>query len=118
MSFQPIILAELTRGRKLDQGNAQPGSLGADFGRLGIKLWDEVTAADPDNRARHSSLEVLNQWRNAIAHQDFDPRELGGTTTLRLAQVREWRAACNRLAESFDEVTRRYLQSMGGQSPW
>ena len=33
---------EFTRERKLDRGNANPGNLGADFGRLGIEFWDEV----------------------------------------------------------------------------
>src|SRR5881275_1872749 len=48
-----IIKSELTRGRKLDSSNAQPKSLGEDFKRLGIDLWDEVYKLDPLNKARN-----------------------------------------------------------------
>jgi hypothetical protein len=33
--LQQLLRTELTRGRHLDRGNAQPSSLGADFRRLG-----------------------------------------------------------------------------------
>src|SRR5262249_4886215 len=38
----PLVRAEFVRGRQIDRGNAQPGSIGADFGRLGIDFWVEV----------------------------------------------------------------------------
>jgi len=113
-----VVRDEFTRGRQLDRGNAQPGSLGADFGRLGNNFWAEVDALNPRGAASKAMLEALNRWRNAIAHQDFDPDQLGGTTTLKLAQVRHWRAMCGRLARDFDEVMRRHLQAMTGSSPW
>src|SRR6266566_2436691 len=40
--LRPILRGELTRGRSLDRGNAQPGSIGSDFGRLGIDFWPTV----------------------------------------------------------------------------
>lgn len=110
--------SEFTWGRQLDRGNAQPGSIGADFRRLGINFWTEVESYSADTGAWKSALEELNSWRNAIAHQDFDPAKLGGTTTLRLAWVRRWRAVCHRLARAFDEVMRRYLENVSGASPW
>jgi RiboL-PSP-HEPN len=113
-----IIKSELTRGRKLDSGNAQPGSLGEDFKRLGIDLWDEVYKLDPLNRARNQMLENLNKWRNAIVHQTLDPSRLGGTTVLRLNEVRRWRVTCERLATSFDEALRAHLLGLTGTSPW
>jgi hypothetical protein len=116
--LRPILRAELTRGRQLDRGNAQPSSLGADFGRLGIRFWHEVDHHDPKNATRRGHLGLLNDWRNAIAHQDFDPAQLGGTTTLHLARVRRWRVSCRRLAVSFDEVMRVHLQALTGTSPW
>jgi hypothetical protein len=70
------------------------------------------------NRDRRIALEHLNDWRNAIAHQDFDPARLGGATTLRLVQVRRWRGACRALARAFDEVMRRRLETLTGTSPW
>ena len=117
VSFQTLFRAELMRNRQLKRGNAQPDSIREDFGRLGIDLWTEVSKADQRNRKRRAILDELNKWRNAIAHQDFDPAELGGAT-LRIVQVRQWRAACDRLAEAFDEVMRRHLQTLTGTSPW
>jgi hypothetical protein len=114
----PLVLAEFTRGRQLDRGNAQPGSLGADFSRLGIDFWAEVDRHSPRNAMRRASLDALNGWRNAIAHQDFDPARLGGTTTLGLAQVRLWRTACQHLVQSFDEVMRSHLKALTGTLPW
>ena len=97
-NLRPIVRAELTRERKLDKGNASPGNLGEDFGRLGIEFWDEVKKLSPRNSARNKSLEMLNLWRNAIAHQHFNPSKLG-STKLGLAQVRKWRNACKGLAQ-------------------
>jgi hypothetical protein len=117
-ALQPIVRAEFTRNRQLDRGNAQPGSLGSDFGRLGVDFWTQVDGHDVGNPDRKTLLEELNSWRNAIVHQDFDPAKLGGTTTLHLTRVRRWRRACEQLARSFDEVMRRHVQSLIGGSPW
>jgi hypothetical protein len=117
-AVQPLVRDEFTRNRQLDRGNAQPSSLGADFHRLGIDLLAEVKTYDPKNATRMKLLEGLNYWRNAIAHQDFDKTRLGGTTILRPKRVKQWRGACNRLARGFDEVLRRYLQTLTGPSPW
>ena len=116
-ALELMIQAELTRGRQLDRGNAHPASLGADFGRLGISFWVEVESSNPRNKARRHALDLLNNWRNAIVHQDFDPGKLGGTT-LGLAQVQQWRVACQRLARAFDGVMYRYLRGLTGVSPW
>src|SRR5262249_14816056 len=108
----------LTLNRLLDRGNAHPGSLESDFSRLGISFWVDVESYNPRNTARKAMLEMLNRWRNAIVHQDFDPNKLGGTMILRLAQVRQWRTACHRLARSFDALLRRHVQTRTGTSPW
>jgi RiboL-PSP-HEPN len=108
----------LVQNRKLKIGNPNPGNIGEDFNRFGLSFWDEVKNLDPRNQARQNRLEELNTWRNAIAHQDFDPARLGGTTALRLHQVREWRNACNQLANAFDEVLRSHLEVVNGVSPW
>jgi hypothetical protein len=116
-SMRPIVRAEFTRERKLDRGNANPGSLGQDFGRLGIDFWDEVKKLSARNSARNQALEMLNSWRNAIAHQDFDPAKLG-SSKLGLAQVRKWRVACECLARAFDRVMRIHIRSVTGKMPW
>jgi hypothetical protein len=113
-----LLRLELSRGRQLDRGNAQPSSLGADFGRLGISFWKAVHAHDPASVAWQNDLELLNEWRNAIAHQDFTSPTLGGTINLRFSQVRPWRSSCGRLARTIDEVMRHHLQTLTGSSPW
>jgi hypothetical protein len=112
-----VIQAEFTWGRQLDRGNARPDSLAADFGRFGLALWTEVVVLNPRNVARRGLLEELNTWRNAIAHQQFDPVRLGGTNVLRLSRVRRWRAACHGLARAL-EVMRRAIHRLSGVSPW
>jgi hypothetical protein len=115
--IRSIVGSELTRDRKLDRGNANPGNLGDDFKRLGIeKFWDTVQSLDPRNQKRQKLLNALNEWRNAIAHQNFNPVKLG--PAFQLDQVKRWRRACRQLARSFDEVTRNHLQTLTGTSPW
>jgi predicted Rdx family selenoprotein len=117
-AFRLRLHAELLWNRKLDRGNPNPSNLGADFARLGVNLWSAVEVSDARNPVRKAQLEELNLWRNAIAHQDFDPALLGRSGTLTLARVRAWRGVCNGLAESFDEVMRLFLLGLTGMSPW
>ncbi len=118
VEWQTAVEADFNGFRKLDRGNPTPGNIGADFDRLGFSFWDAVAADDARNHQRQAYLEELNRWRNAIAHQDFDLRTLGGSSVLRLNQVRAWRSACDALARSFDNVMRAYLQIRLGRFPW
>jgi hypothetical protein len=113
-----LVQARFTEGRQLDNKNAQPGSLGSDLGLLGIKLWDEVDKLDVGNKNRRGELEILNKWRNAIAHQNFEAVSPGVAPNLSLKQVRHWRSVCGRLARSLDEVMRIHLQSLTPTPPW
>jgi hypothetical protein len=109
----------LLLGRKRDRGNPNPGNVGADYEWFGIAFWVTVTSHRPQNAGRRATLEVLNEWRNAIAHQDFTAGMLrGGRASLALAQVQSGRRACEGLADSFDEVMRLHLQGLTGTSPW
>jgi hypothetical protein len=118
----PVLLRTASRNaivlnRKLNQGNPNPGNLGSDFNRFGLVFWDEVRNLDVRNQARQNSLEELNVWRNAIAHQDFNPAVLGGGA-LRIGVVRRWRRACDSLATAFDEIMRQHVASVVGTSSW
>jgi HEPN superfamily RiboL-PSP-like protein len=103
---------------RLKTGNPNPGNIGDDYNRFGLSFWDEVKNLDIHNQARRGQLDELNLWRNAIAHQDFDPAKLGRTTVLRLQRVRKWRRACDQLANAFEEVMRSHLHAVNGSSPW
>lgn len=118
ISLRGILRAEFTLNRKLDHGNPNPGNIGSDFNRLGTAFWPSVRALDRRNNNRIGHLEDLNSWRNAIAHQSFDPSRLGGTISLRLAMVRQWRGACEQLAIVFDGVVRDHIFKISGAYPW
>jgi hypothetical protein len=117
--FRAAMREELLWNRQLDTKNANQGTIGGDFGRLGmLGLWTQVDGVFASNSRRRQWLEELNSWRNAIAHQSFDPSLLGGTTHLRLARVQRWRRGCDKLARSLDRVLRAYIQSVTGNNPW
>lgn len=117
-SLHAVLRAEFTLHRKLDRGNPNPGNIGSDFNRLGMMFWAQVRAQSRWNQVRISHLEDLNNWRNAIAHHDFDPGQLGGTISLRLAMVRRWRKACESLAAVFDFIIGNHIAQMTGSQPW
>ncbi len=117
-TIQLILREELFRDRKLDRGNPNKGNIGADFNRLGVNFWSDVKALDRRNEQRAQRLEELNVWRNAIAHQDFDPAKLGGSTALVLAKIRCWRSACESLAPAFDVVMAKHIELTIGTKPW
>jgi HEPN superfamily RiboL-PSP-like protein len=113
-----IFRRQMTTGRKLDAGNPNPGNIGSDFGRLGFDFWPALINVNPVSSTRRKALETLMTWRNAIAHQDFDPNRLGGRTQLRLAEVRRWRNICNALARDFDKIVSQHLATIVGAAPW
>jgi hypothetical protein len=116
-SAQPPLVAVFTLSRRLDSGNPNPGNLGADFGRFGMTFWERVRDQDVRNENRQAHLETLLRWRNAIAHDNFDPAVLGGTL-LRFGDVQAWRQACRQLASALDSVMHSHLHSLTGVTPW
>lgn len=118
VTIREVVFNQFLAQRLLDRGNPNPGNIGADFNRLGLKLFDLAERTDSRVEDWRKSLGELNDWRNAIAHQDFDPTKLGGTIPLRLGRVRGWRAACGRLARVFDAVLGRHLEATTGVKPW
>lgn len=110
----PVVQNLLIQGRKLDHGNPNPGNLGFDFGRLGMAFWPDVLGLAPRNAAHQTSLEALNTWRNAVAHQDWS--KVG--PDLRLSQARAWRRTCGTLARQFDTAVGNHLGGLVGTRPW
>ena len=116
--WQGALRLAFLSNRALDRGNPHAGAIGHDFNGLGMAFWELVDAVDKRNRRRRSLLDELNRWRNAIAHQDFDPAALGGRTTVTLGMIRSWRSACDTLAVSFDLVVWRYAAKITDTVPW
>jgi hypothetical protein len=112
----------LTLNRQLDRGNAQPASLGSDFGRLGMSFWPDLTAHKVMASRWNDSLSRLNQARNGIAHDD--------QAKMRAVASAGWPLSHRRTAERFlrdvkqlvdamDIVVGAHLQTLfGGPSPW
>jgi len=110
-----LLMRDLARKRSLDGGNANPGTIGNDFNRFGLLFWNAI---DQTHRGvtRHERLEVLNAWRNAIAHQDF--KSVGGHRYVGLREVQAWRGTCTGLAQAFDRLMRTHLRRIIGAWPW
>jgi len=117
-ALQAPLHEEFIWNRSLGRGNPHPGAIGSDFNRLGMDFWPDVYALDARNERRRELLQELVDWRNAIAHQDFDPVAPGGGPVLHLATVRAWRSAVNVLARQFDRAMFNYLVGLIGVPPW
>jgi hypothetical protein len=113
---QAFLRVEFVWNRSLDKGNPHPGGIGSDFNRLGIQFWPAVDRLDSRNPRRRALLQELIDWRNAIAHQDFDA--IGGDATLHLTRVRAWRRSASALADAFDRAMYHYLVALLGAAPW
>lgn len=116
--IEPILRNRLLPGRRLDAGNPNPANIGADFGWLGLPLWDQIAASDPRNRDRRRALEELNGWRNAVAHFDYRKPGLSGQVRVRVSDMKRWRAACDALTVELDRECAMYFASVTGRHPW
>jgi len=117
-SMRTMLTAEFHFGRKLDTGNPNSGNIGNDFNRFGFDFWGSLLAYDPHLKAHQDELRSINDWRNAIAHQSFDPVKLGGSATLRHSQIKLWRKSCDVPAEAFASVLANQLAVVTGSKPW
>ena len=111
------LLAALTSGRALDRNNANAASIAQDFRLLKKDFWKEIDQHNARNSERRKKLELLNEWRNAIAHHDFT-KTTANTETLWLKDVDGWRSACGGLAVSIDAVVGDALTALVGTAPW
>jgi hypothetical protein len=113
-----VVQIQFLFNRALDRGNPSPGNLGNDFGRFDLSFWPALTTLDGRTPDRRRLLDEMNDWRNAIAHHDYDAGRLGGTLSLRLSQVRRWRRNCDRLGRLFEAVLADRLRVITGHTPW
>ena len=120
-ALRDVVSTALTLNRQLDRGNAQPSSLGADFGRLGLEFWTALAARDGRTPVRQTHLERLNDARNAITHSR--PAELRALASvgypITLRTIRTWRSALSSLATTMDRELSEHLGSLFGRpEPW
>lgn len=108
----------LVDNRKLDRGNPNPGNIGSDFGRFSLNFWPLAKSVDARVDLWQSRLLMLVDWRNAIAHQDFNFVQIHRIKVLTLNHVKQCRNACQGLAKVFDKVMRSHLTHLSGAPPW
>lgn len=113
-----VVSSQFLFGRRLDGGNANTSRLQEDFSRLGFDFLALVKADHGKNGGRLKKLDLLNHWRNAIAHHDFNRKELNGKTQLSLTDVKQFRRACEGLAKTFDDVVGSEVAKLGGTPAW
>lgn len=111
--------SNLSRELWLGKGNAQPGTLGRDFGRFGLDWWPALTRHDRHTGSRQKHLERLNTARNAIAHDDVAAIETLRREgfPLRMSTFRRWRCALDGLAGSMDSVLGAHLGRLFHKAP-
>jgi len=120
-ALQGVIQNALRLNRDLDRGNAQPGSLGKDFGRFGFELWPALALRTRTSKTLNDSLERLNTARNGLAHAD--EVKLAGLKAdgypIVLNTFRKWRKHLDLLSEHLDaEVSSQLAKLFGQPAPW
>ena len=121
-----VLRATLTKNRKLDQGNANHGSIAEDFGRIGMSdfwKWVALYGGEKRTKLRLARLEQMNIWRNAIAHNNFEQNQgridlLDGRLRPRLVEAARCRTAVDQLAAQVSESVGGYLGELVGTAPW
>lgn len=118
---QRVVAASLTFNRQLDRGNAQPASLGSDFGRFGVDFWTALSIRNSLTASRQRHLQRLADARNAITHSR--PAELQALAAdgypATMPTIRRWRRALTELASTMDEVMADHLATLFGRHrPW
>jgi hypothetical protein len=119
--IRKVLLAPYASARRLDRTNAEPGCLSHDFGLFGLDLWPLLQTRYPsrgDDWRR--KLGVLNEARNAIAHDDQDKlaKVRAAGWQLGLGDIRSLRQALNGLAGGMDQVTHDELWRLLKAAPW
>ena len=110
--LRPLLQVQFTAHMKLDHGNPNLQNLRDDFERFGFTL---DLAAAPANPARLQDLAVLGRWRNVAAHHGTVP---AGIPSLGLPSLRVWRASCDGLATSLDDIMYNQVRRILRRAPW
>lgn len=114
-----VIAVGLQTKRELDRGNAQESTLASDFGRFGLKLWDEMEARHARSAGRREHLKWFNMARNGLAHDDVQmiAKVEGAGYRIDLVWLRRWRGALDGLAGTMDEVLATHLARLFKTNP-
>jgi hypothetical protein len=119
--LQDVLHLPYTVNRKLNQGNADPGTLGNDFGLFGLVLWTALQTRYP-TRAKgwNQKVSALNLARNGIVHDDGAKvaRVQADGWPFTLQSVDRWKSALDGLTHGMDRVVAGHLKLVYGGHPW
>jgi hypothetical protein len=110
-----VLRTLLTQARKLDTGNPRKSALGADFGRLGLSLIQDLKARGRATERRLEKLETLVEFRNAVSHGQeatLIQLESSGTISSTKASYAGYQGALNGLAPTMDSVVAMKLAAL------
>jgi hypothetical protein len=119
--LQDVLQLPYTVNRKLNQGNADPGTLGNDFGLFGLVLWAALQSRYPARaKGWNQKLAALNMARNGIVHDDGAKvaRVQAEGWPLTLQSVDRWKSALDGLTQGIDRVVGGHLRLVYGTQPW
>jgi len=114
LSIQPTIQVQFLKGLAIDSGNPTVQNIRKDFERFGFRL--ELGKADPANVPRITDLDLLNRWRNHVAHQNATAPTQPAVLTS--TDVQGWQNSCDGLAISLDDIMKQELTRILGAAPW
>jgi hypothetical protein len=86
-----------------------------------MTLWPDLKAKYPSKgETWRRKLELLNEARNGVAHDDAAKirKVQAGGWPLTLRSIRKWRKALDGLAGGMDDVTSAYLHELVNVRPW
>ena len=111
---------QFTASLALEKGNPSHENLVRDFNRFGFDLNFTATHVTDHvvNGPRITALGHLQAWRNRAVHQGTGTLGGGVPLALTLAIIRDWRAACNGLAASLDDIMYQHLTGVLGVPAW
>jgi hypothetical protein len=112
----------ITYRREIDMGNANADALANDLSMFGVDLWATLRhfaarstsgkGASPSVEQMKRTLTLLNQARNAAAHDDEARRQkmkLAGIV-LSVDTLKEWRNLLNQLATALDQSVPKQIE--------
>ncbi|WP_449349594.1 hypothetical protein [Streptomyces shaanxiensis] len=111
----------VTRDRSLDRGNAQKNSIAQDYSRFGFIFWQAMQRADGRAGAWPEELSMMNEMRNAVAHDDTAKLQSLASKgyVLDVQTIQVWHSMLDDIATLMDDVVSLSLSALLGVSrPW
>jgi hypothetical protein len=111
--LQAVAQSQFLAQLALEKGNPNHDNKRKDFNRFGFQL--NLQSANSLASHQLADLAHLNAWRNKAAHQGTQPMGASVPATLTLGVVQVWRASCDGLAGSLDQIMQQSCCRFSGR---